>query len=44
MADFPTKEMSDELPFMYSGADLFGQFVLKNGSYEVKRYDSQDLT
>ena len=38
MADFPKERMSEEPPFTYCGADLFGSFLVKDGQKEVKRY------
>ena len=37
MAALPRERMSEEPPFMYCGADLFGSFLVKDGRKEVKR-------
>ncbi len=38
MADLPPERCSDAPPFTYTGVDLFGPFVVKQGRKEHKRY------
>ena len=38
MANLPEERMSEAPPFTYSGADMFGPFVIKERRSELKRY------
>ena len=38
MASLPKDRICEEPPFTYCGVDLFGPFVVKEGSKELKRY------
>ena len=38
MSDLPVDRIQPEPPFTYSGVDFFGQFYIKEGQRELKRY------
>ena len=38
MSDLPTERVSPEAPFTYTGVDMFGYFLIKEGRKELKRY------
>ena len=38
MADLPSERCSESAPFTYSGVDMFGPFIIKEGRKEMKRY------
>lgn len=38
MADLPSERCSEVAPFTYSGVDMFGPFLIKEGRKELKRY------
>ena len=38
MADLPEERCSEAAPFTYTGVDMFGPFVIKEGRKELKRY------
>ena len=38
MANLPSERCSESAPFTYSGVDMFGPFIIKQGRKELKRY------
>ena len=38
MADLPEDRLEASLPFSYSGMDVFGPFIVKQGRKQYKRY------
>jgi len=38
MADLPEDRLAASHPFTYSAVDYFGQFTIKEGRRELKRY------
>ena len=38
MADLPEERCSEAAPFTYTGVDMFGPFVIKEGRKEIQRY------
>ena len=38
MADLPTDRITDESPFTNCGVDMFGPFLIKEETKELKRY------
>ena len=38
MADLPSERVTPSPPFTYSGMDVFGHFIIKDGRKELKRW------